>query len=221
MTDVAWVLDLDGVIWRGAEHIPGADEAVALMRDRGNRVMFVTNSSLRTRSQVAENLARHGIPDAHDEVFTAAVAAVRLVEPGETVLACGSEGLVDELIRRGVEVVGSGPADAVVVGIRLDFDYALLTAAMRAVRAGARLVATNDDATYPDAEGLLPGSGALVAAVERASGVEAIVAGKPNAPMVDLVASHLGGDVRGVVVGDRPETDGRFAVSWDTSSRWC
>ena len=98
-------------------------------------------------------------------------------------------------------------------GIRLDFDYALLTAAMRAVRAGAKLVATNDDATYPDNDGLLPGTGALLAAVERASGVEAVVAGKPNAPMVDLVSNHLGRDVHGVVVGDRPETDGRFAVA--------
>ena len=73
--------------------------------------------------------------------------------------------------------------------------------------------ATNDDATYPDSDGLLPGNGALVAAVERAGGVESVVAGKPHPPMADLVLEHLGHDVRGVVVGDRPETDGRFAAS--------
>jgi HAD superfamily hydrolase (TIGR01450 family) len=213
MTDRAWVIDLDGVVWRGADVIPGAAAAIAAIRDRRQQVVFVTNSALRTRAQVAEKLARHGIPDAHDDVFTAAMAAMRLVEPGERVLACGAEGLVDELGRRGVEIVEAGPADAVVVGLRLDFDYGLLTAAMRAVRSGARLIATNDDATYPDSDGLLPGNGALVAAVERAGGVASVVAGKPHPPMADLVLEHLGHDVRGVVVGDRPETDGRFAAS--------
>jgi glycerol 3-phosphatase-2 len=211
MTELAWVLDIDGVIWRGGQTIEGSPEAVAAMRARGEPVVFVTNSALRTRDQAAENLARHGIPDAEESVFTAAMAAARLVEPGEKVLACGAEGVVDELTRRGVDLVEEGPADAVVVGIRFDFDYSMLTAAMRAVRAGARLIATNDDDTFPDHDGLLPGNGALVAAVERASGVRAEVAGKPYRPMAELVLDHLGHDRRGIVVGDRPETDGRFA----------
>lgn len=205
------MLDLDGVVWRGDEAIPGASAAVAVLRDRGQRVAFVTNSALRTRAQVAEKLIRHGIPDAADDVFTAAMAAARLIEPGERVVACGADGLTDELNRRGAIVVDEGPADAVVVGLRLDFDYGLLNTAMRAVRAGARLIATNDDPTYPHDDGLLPGNGALVAAVERASGVSAIVAGKPHPPMADLVLSQLGPGRRGVVVGDRPETDGLFA----------
>jgi 4-nitrophenyl phosphatase len=211
MTDTVWVLDLDGVVWRGDEPVDGSSEAVAALRDRGERVVFVTNNALRTRAQVAEKLARHGIADAAAEVFTAAMAAAGLVEPGERVVACGAEGVNDELTRRGAVVVEEGPADAVVVGLRLDFDYDLLTRAMLAVRAGARLIATNDDPTYPHDDGLLPGNGALVAAVERASGVEAIVAGKPHPPMAALVLSHVGPGRRGVVVGDRPDTDGRFA----------
>ena len=212
MSSSPWVLDLDGVVWLGTQTIPGAPEAVASLRERGGRVVFVTNSALRTREQVAEKLDRHGIPDAVDDIFTAAMAAARLVRPGERVLACGSDGVIDEIGRRGAEAVATGSADAVVVGLTHEFDYGMLTDAMRAVRDGARLIATNDDPTFPDHDGLLPGNGALVAAVERASGTSATIAGKPHRPMADLLRHGLGDSGSGVVVGDRPETDGRFAT---------
>ena len=97
------------------------------------------------------------------------------------------------------------------VGFHLDFDYDRLRAASTAVRGGARLLATNDDATYPTAEGPIPGGGAIVAAVAVASGVEPVVAGKPHAADGRARAARLG--IEGVMVGDRPETDGRFAVA--------
>jgi ribonucleotide monophosphatase NagD (HAD superfamily) len=96
------------------------------------------------------------------------------------------------------------------VGFHRDFDYERLRIAATAVRAGARLLATNDDATYPTPDGLIPGGGAILAAVATASGVTPEVAGKPHGPMVDLVRARLGAD--GVMVGDRPDTDGRFAA---------
>ena len=99
----------------------------------------------------------------------------------------------------------------VVVGFHRDFDYGRLQAASAAVRGGARLLATNDDATYPTPEGLIPGGGAILAAVKTASGVEAEVAGKPYRPMADLLRARIG--PKGVMVGDRPDTDGRFAVT--------
>ena len=206
---IVWVIDLDGVVWRGADTVPGSPEAVVRLRELGHPVAFVTNSALRTSAQVAAKLDGHGIHDAESEVITSAMAAAELVKPGERVLCVGMDGVREALHNRGVDVVDGAPADAVVVGITPDFNYDTITMAMRAVHGGARLIATNDDATYPDAGGLLPGNGALVAAIERATGVKSEVAGKPHAAMATLVQRQLGS--RGVVVGDRPETDGLFA----------
>jgi 4-nitrophenyl phosphatase len=101
----------------------------------------------------------------------------------------------------------------VVVGYDPGFDYARMKRAAQAVRNGARLIATNDDATYPTPEGLIPGAGSILASVVTASGATPEVAGKPHRPMVDVVRAHLG-EVT-IVVGDRPDTDGRFAAAMD------
>lgn len=207
----AWAIDLDGVIWRGSETVPGAPEAIAALRRRGVPFAFVTNSAARTPSQVADKLASHGIADAEDAVITAAMAAAAMVEPGERVLVVGSDGLREALRERGAVLVETGPADAVTVGIAMDFDYSMMSDAMRAIRAGARFIATNDDATFPDAGGLLPGNGALVAAVATCAERRPEIAGKPHAPIAAFVRERLGED--GIMVGDRPETDGLFAES--------
>jgi 4-nitrophenyl phosphatase len=157
---------------------------------------------------VEAKLAAQGIPP-RDGVITSAMAAARLVEPGERVLVCAGPGVVQELARRGAVPVRDGDADAVLVGFHRDFDYERLRIAARAVRRGARLLATNDDSSYPTPDGPIPGGGAILAAVATATGVEPVVAGKPNAPMAELVRSRLG--EHGVMVGDRPDTDGRFA----------
>ncbi len=109
-------------------------------------------------------------------------------------------------------IVDEGDADVVLVGFHRDFDYERMRVASTAVRRGARLVATNDDATYPTPDGLIPGAGSILAGIERASGVRAEVAGKPYPAMAAAVAARLDG-TGGVVVGDRPDTDGRFAVA--------
>ena len=110
---------------------------------------------------------------------------------------------------RGVRIVEAGPADAVVVGWDRGFDFSRLARAADAVRAGARLVGTNEDATFPTPDGLLPGAGALLAAVAYASGATPEVAGKPHAPMRRLVRERVGSVT--TVVGDRPSTDGALA----------
>ena len=204
----AFALDLDGVVWLADDPIPGAADAVARLRAAGVPVAFVTNNSSVPVSEVAAKLARHGI-DPGDGVVTSAQAAAGLVEPGERALVCGGPGVAEALGARGAEVVRDGDADVVVVGFHRDFDYERLRIAATAVRRGARLVATNDDATYPTPEGPIPGGGAIVAAVATGSGVAPIVAGKPHEPMAALVRQHLGRS--GVMVGDRPDTDGRFA----------
>lgn len=207
---MVWVLDLDGVVWRGEEPIAGAADAVRRLRDRGEQVLFVTNNSWFREEDQEAKLAAHGI-DGRGMVVSSAMAAAGLVDPGSTVLVCGGPGVEEALARRGVRTVRDGTADAVVVGWHRHFDYEGLTAAYRAVAAGARLIATNDDATYPVPGGAIPGGGAIVAAVATAAGVAPVVAGKPHAPMADLVRARAGADEGGVVVGDRPETDGLFA----------
>ena len=220
---MAWALDLDGVVWRGTDGVPGAGEAVRLLQDSGERVLFVTNNSGRPVSDTEEKLAGLGI-DAMGGVVTSGMAAARLVTPGERVLGMCGPGCCEELERVGAEVVRAGSAgheavDTVVVGFHEDFDYQGLTAGVQAVLGGARLLGTNDDVTFPAHDGLRPGAGSLLAAVVAATGAIPELAGKPYGPMCELVrdlAAGTAGDH--VMVGDRPDTDGRFAraLGW----RW-
>jgi HAD superfamily hydrolase (TIGR01450 family) len=211
MVTPAWVLDLDGVMWLGDTPIAGSIEAVAELRARGHQVGFCTNNSSRPIDYYVEKLARMGVEDA--EVLSSALAAATLIDEGSTVLPCAGEGVVDALRRRGCRVLDrhddATPADAVVVGFHLDLDYQGLKAATRAVLSGARLIATNSDALYPDGTGWSPGGGMIVAAVERSTGAEAVVAGKPHGPMADLIVERFGST--GVFVGDSLDTDGAMA----------
>lgn len=206
---MTWVLDLDGVLWLADQPIDGAREAVAELRATGERVLFATNNSWSTLGDQEAKLARHGIP-AGGDVITSAMAAAQLVEPGERVLVCGGPGVVEAVAGRDATPVRDGDADAVVVGFHRDFDYERMRIALRAIQRGARLIATNDDATYPTPEGPIPGGGAIVAAIAYAAGIDPSIAGKPHRPMADLVRA-VGGHT-GTMVGDRPETDGAFAV---------
>ena len=191
---MAWALDLDGVVWLGDRAVPGAAGAVTRLQKAGEQVLFVTNNSGRTVTEVEARLAGFGI-DARGGVVTSAMAAARLVEPGETVLGLCGAGAAEELRK--------------VVGFHEDFDYWRLTEGLRALLGGARLVATNDDVSYPAHDGIRPGAGSIVAALVAASGAIPEVAGKPYRPMCDLVLELAGRE--GVVVGDRPDTDGRLA----------
>ncbi len=205
----AWVVDLDGVIWLSGEPIPGADRAVRALRLAGTRVLFATNNSALTIGSLRERLGRAGIEADPADLVTSARAAATLVEPGATVLVVAGAGVHEALAARRVTVVEQGPADAVVVGWTDRFDFARLSEASRAVRAGALLIGTNDDPTFPTPDGLIPGAGSLLAAVATAGGTAPIVAGKPNPPMTALIRREA--PVISLVVGDRPSTDGRLA----------
>jgi glycerol-1-phosphatase len=211
------ICDLDGVIWLSHRPIPGSVEAVARLRAAGRRILFVTNNSSMPVADQEHALALIGIPAAGD-VFTSAGAAAALVQPGERVLVCGGPGVVEAVTIAGASAVAgddvSGTtADVVVVGFHRDFDYERLRIAATAVRNGARLIATNDDATYPTPDGPIPGGGAIMAAVATAAGVEPVIAGKPHTPMALAVLDLLGrpDPATLLVVGDRPSTDGLFA----------
>ncbi|CAN5646052.1 HAD-IIA family hydrolase [soil metagenome] len=207
------MLDLDGVVWLDDEPIDGAAGAVALLQRSGEAVVFVTNNSSVTVADQEAKLARHGIA-AEGAVVTSAMAAAGLVAPGERALVCAGDGVRAALLARGAEPVTDGDADVVVVGFHRHFDYEGLRVAATAVQRGARLVATNDDATFPTPAGPIPGGGAILAAVATATGVSPTVAGKPHQPMADVVLAEVaarGTPSPGHMVGDRPDTDGLFA----------
>jgi HAD superfamily hydrolase (TIGR01450 family) len=205
--------DLDGVVWRGDAPIEGSAEGIAQLRAAGLRVGFITNNSSIPIAGYVERLAAFGVPAVADDVCTSAQAAAALVaskvQPGAAVLPCAGPGVIEALTENGLRVVDAGPVDAVVVGFHRNFDFDRLTIAADAVRGSALFVATNLDPTYPIAGGLVPGTGALVAAVATAAGRAPMVAGKPEQPMADLVRSRFGPD--GIMIGDRPSTDGAFA----------
>ncbi len=207
--------DLDGVVWRGDDAIAGSAEAIATLRDAGLRVGYLSNNSSATVDDVVAKLDRFGVVAPRETVLTSALAAADLLAgdlaPGARVLACAGPGVVAALTEAGFDAVREPPADAVVVGFHRDFDFDGLDRASRAVREGARFVATNLDATYPIPGGLVPGAGSIVAAVATASGHTPEVAGKPFPPMAALVHRRFG--ERGVMVGDRPSTDGAMAAA--------
>jgi 4-nitrophenyl phosphatase len=206
--------DLDGVVWLARQPIEGSVEAIARLRRAGHRVLFVTNNSAALISEHEAALAAIGVP-AEGDVLSSAAAAALLVEPGETVMLCAGPGVEQAVLARGAVLARDGArCDAVVVGFHRSFDYDEMDRAAAAVRGGARFIATNDDATFPTPTGLIPGAGAIVAGISVASGRQPVIAGKPYAPMAGLVRTVTGlADVSdAIVIGDRPDTDGRLAA---------
>lgn len=206
-----WVFDLDGVVWLAGQAIAGSPEAVERLRTAGHRVAFVTNNSTPTVAEYVDRLGRAGIEVEPGELATSSQAAATLLARGSRAAVVGGAGVREALTARGVELVAVGDhPDAVVVGRNLELDFDELAHAATAIREGARFIATNTDATFPTPHGPEPGAGALIAYLQVGSGRNAEVAGKPETAMADMVRSRYGQP--DVVVGDRAETDGAFAV---------
>jgi len=233
MALAGWILDLDGVVYRGSEALPGAVDFFERARRRGDAVVVVSNNSRPTVDDYVRRLARLGIRIEPGQVISSATAAADyLVRQGirGPVMVIGEEGLYRALEEAGLATVPAGPdtahADvtAVVVGLDGRFDYAKLDAACQAIRRGARFVGTNPDVTLP-AEGgrLQPGCGSLLAAIAACSGVQPVVEGKPHRPIMDLAIQRLAAHGVAatdpiVVVGDRLDTDVAAARALGLSS---
>lgn len=204
----AFLLDLDGVVYVGDEPLPGAREALARLRETGKRVRFLTNDPRPTRTQLIRRLAGMGVEAREEEVITSGWATARyLREEGiGSAYVVGSRGLVTEILGAGIEVVDRGPCEAVIIGSDEHVSYGHIRQASRLVFEGARFVATNADASFPSPKGPLPGTGAIVAAIETTTGTDPVVVGKPFAPMFDVALEGLDRE-RAVMIGDTPASD--------------
>lgn len=217
------LLDLDGVVYRGADAVPHAAEALRAAERFGMRRAYVTNNASRTPQTVAEHLNELGVPAAPGEVVTSAQAAARMahacVGAGGRVLVIGGEGLLAAVRELDMKPVASADdmPDIVVQGYSPDLGWKDLAEATYAVRRGIPWIATNTDTTVPTSRGIAPGNGTLVAAVQAASGVVPQVAGKPELPL-HRESILRSGATRPLIVGDRLDTDIEGAVRGKTDS---
>jgi NagD protein len=205
-----FLIDMDGVIYRGSELIPGADRFIAELLDLNLPFFFLTNNSQRTRRDVVTKLGRLGIRVEESHIFTCAMATARFLaaqKPDGTAYVIGEGGLLHALHHNGYAVVDHDP-DYVVVGEGRTVTYEMVETAIRMVMNGAKLIATNLDPNCPTQAGLRPGCGAIVAMIETATGRKAFSVGKPSAVMMRAARKELGLDAsRTTMIGDTMETD--------------
>src|SRR4051794_34511828 len=230
------LVDLDGVLYRGADPVPGVGPLLATRAARGDDVVYVTNNSMWYRAEYVDRIAAMGAPVSADRIVSSPRATalyLRDHEPGiRHVLTVGASGMDRELEDAGFRVTRAGDAaerirgggvegtdggngweaagrpDAVVVGLDPKIDYLRLAVATDCVRAGARFIATNRDPVYPTERAIRPGAGSIVAAIEAASGVTPISIGKPEPYLLEEAARAVGREpTDAVMIGDGLTTD--------------
>jgi HAD superfamily hydrolase (TIGR01450 family) len=208
-----FLLDLDGCVWIGDEATDGAVEAVAALRAAGKGVAFVTNDTQLGTEEYVRKLWRLGFQASLEEVVTCGgalqfVLAERFM--GRAAVVIGSAALHRHVEAAGLRIVNgtafASRADVVVVALHRQFNYDELREATQAALRGAFLIGSNRDATFPQRDGLWPGSGSIIAAVETASGRSIETVGKPEPTLVRTALDRLG-DGRAILVGDRVDAD--------------
>ncbi len=205
-----FLIDMDGVIYRGSELIPGAERFIGELLELNLPFLFLTNNSQRTRRDVMTKLHRLGIRVDESHIFTCAMATARFLaaqKPGGTAYVIGEGGLLHALHQNGYSIVDHDP-DYVVVGEGRAVTYEMVEMAVRMVMRGAKLIATNLDPNCPTHAGLRPGCGAIVAMLETATGRKAFSVGKPSPVMMRTARKELGLDAsRTTMIGDTMDTD--------------
>jgi len=206
-----FLIDLDGVVWIGREPVPGSPEALAALLAAGKRIVFVTNNPGKHPAAYAERLRELGVEVGAEQIVTAGMVAARLAgEAGGTAFVIGAPALKEMVAATGATLLegeAAWEADVVVVSGHRGFDYGELLAAKRALDGGAALFATSHDPTMPYPGGELPGTGAILAAVEAASGRRAEIAGKPERHLFEMAREALGECESVAMVGDRLSSD--------------
>jgi HAD superfamily hydrolase (TIGR01450 family) len=207
------ILDLDGCVWVGDEAVPGAADAIGALRDAGKRVAFATNDPRHAGEEFVAKLWGIGVRAALSDVVTVGGAMQHLLaetRSGRTAFVIGTDPMRQHVANAGLRVLNNtdlaSRAAVVIVAGTEDLVYDDLKQASLAVRRGADFLATGRDPTYPQPDGLWPGTGAIVAAVEYATGKTAQIVGKPE-PQLFLTALDRLGDGPTLVVGDRLDAD--------------
>ncbi len=221
------IFDLDGVVYRGLDPIPGAAQLITSLHAHRLQVRYATNNSMASREAYVERLVAMGVPASVHEVVTSTSATVGYLHhhlpDARLILAVGSPAMIAELRADGLDVTPAAElarsgyqgealataVDAVVVGLDQAYDYGRIAVAATAVREGAAFIATNADMRYPTPRGFLPGAGSLVAAIQAASGgVEPIVVGKPEPAIFAEILEEAGVEPQAAVaIGDNPDAD--------------
>lgn len=205
------ITDMDGVLWRGQEPMPGLVDFFLFLRRRGVRFVCATNNASTAADELAERLQRWGAGVKPEEIVTSATATAdylaTILPAGSRLYAIGMEGLRAALMQQGFVLADENVA-AVVVGIDWHLTYNHLKRAALNIRAGAKFFGTNGDRTFPNPEGIIPGNGALLAALEAATDVKPFVIGKPSPTLYQMALKRLSAaPEQTLVLGDRLETD--------------
>ncbi len=209
----ALLVDLDGTVWLGPELVPGGVEALAAQVRAGRKLVFVTNDARSPASEHVERLREAGVDVADDGVVTSGDVTVAMAareHPGAAAFVIGTPAFLEAAGDAGFEVLDAergGEADVVLVASAFGFGYPDLKAAVAAIGPGAAFYAANRDRTLPMPDGLWPGTGTLVAAVEYATERKVTLCGKPERHLFDEAIRRIGGAERPVMVGDRLDSD--------------
>lgn len=206
----AWLSDLDGVLVREGQPIPGAPEFVGRLQQSGKPFLVLTNNSIYTPRDLVARLSRAGFHLPEQAIWTSALATAKFLRdqrPNGTAYVLGEAGLTTALHEVGYVLTDAEP-DYVVVGETRTYSFEAITKAVRLITAGARFICTNPDPTGPSAEGVLPATGAVAAMISRATGVEPYVIGKPNPMMMRSALNTIDAHSESTaMIGDRMDTD--------------
>jgi NagD protein len=206
----SWLMDMDGVLVREEDAIPGADEFIARLRSLGTPFLVLTNNSIYTQRDLAARLMASGIDVPAEAIWTSALATSRFLEdqrPGGSAFVIGEAGLTTALHNAGYTLTERSP-DYVVLGETRTYSFERITQAIRLIAAGSRFIATNPDATGPTLNGPLPATGSVAALISRATGVEPYFIGKPNPLMMRSALNAIDAHSESAaMIGDRMDTD--------------
>jgi NagD protein len=205
-----YLIDMDGVLIRGNELVPGADGFIARLQEREAQYLVLTNNPLYTPGDLAHRLQAIGLNVPAERIFTSAMATARFLHsqrPNGTAFVIGESGLTEAIHQVGYVITGLDP-DYVVLGETYSYNFDWITRAIRLIVRGSRFIATNPDPNGPGDGGLVPACGAMASLIEKATGVAPFFIGKPNPLMMRTALNYLGVHSEDtIMVGDRMDTD--------------